>query len=99
MNFVSIVTETLIVLIINKISLLTIIATAILEEVIGALKKKNLLENYIRWIITPRINTLDLTIKCLDRKEKKSKDEQMLQHLKHASITCPVIGPNNYVDV
>jgi hypothetical protein len=75
--------------------LLTIIATAILEELVCALKKKNLLENHLRWIITPKLNTLDLTIKCWKRSQEEAVKKEMFQHFKHASITCPV-GPNTY---
>jgi hypothetical protein len=54
-----------------------------------------LLENHLRWIITPKLNTLDLTIKCWKRSQEEAVKKEMFQHFKHASITCPV-GPNTY---
>jgi hypothetical protein len=66
-----------------------ITATAILEEVVRILRKKELLEKYLRWIILPQLHSLDLSLEgCEDR--NKPVEKQMFEHLKCASLKCSV---------
>ncbi|XP_046452003.1 uncharacterized protein LOC124199971 [Daphnia pulex] len=64
--------------------------TAILEEVVRILGKKELLEKYLRWIILPQLHTLDLSLEgCEDRNQHSEK--QMFEHLKCASLKCSML--------
>ncbi|EFX86810.1 hypothetical protein DAPPUDRAFT_307822 [Daphnia pulex] len=66
--------------------------TAILEEVVRILRKKKLLEKYLRWIILPQLHTLDLSSGwVIKRSREEAEIKQMIEHLKCASVKCQML--------